>query len=162
MWRWTVMLSLLLAIPAFGAETQLIKVPVSGHGTLELTMPKEWTSRVQSLGEVPPTVRVTGPADEPKLLITAFWNTAEEPKFNSAESINVLMAGIVEHIQPSAVQEKLEIHDLHGFAGPDRDAAAHQVGQKHFPVRLEAIQQARPTRFRSAIRCWAVFASWCE
>ena len=113
----TLLFTAFVATAAFAAETKVVKLAVPDHGTVEFSVPKDWNSTVLARPGLPPTMRIAGPAGEPMLMVTAFWNTDREPNFTSPGNVDKLMNDIVARISPSAVQEKLTITEVRGTAG---------------------------------------------
>jgi hypothetical protein len=112
-----VLFTAFVATAAFAAESKVVKFAVPDHGTVEFSVPNDWTSTVLARPGIPPTMRIAGPKGEPMLMLTAFWNTDKEPNLTSAANVDKMMGDVVARVQPSAVQEKLTVTPLQGTAG---------------------------------------------
>ena len=113
---------LLLACAAVLAQEtpKVRRYTVAEHGVLKLSVPPEWTDRVESERGMPPTIVLTSPGGDVVLQVTALWSPDGDPAFNSTENIHAGVAQAAEAVQPTAVERKLVLRPLKTASGEGR------------------------------------------
>jgi hypothetical protein len=103
---------LALAVTAHG-EAVTREYPVPGHGALALMMPANWVGHVRE-GEqgAPPTIELSDPDGNVKVLITPLWSPTGDASFNSPDAIREGIARAAELSRKTAVEPELPLHEL--------------------------------------------------
>ena len=88
----------------------------AGHGSLELSVPRDWRDELrQPPGGLPPTI-VLGTTGL-SVMLTPAWSPNGDAAFNRPAALRALVVGTAESVAPQAVEETLPLHDLSGAAG---------------------------------------------
>ena len=104
------LLSLLLVIPAFGAE---LNVDLPGHAGLVLDVPQGWLAQVRrSAPDLPPTIDiVTADAKALRVLIAPVWPTGNA-KAPTEKDLHSLVQTALVQAKPKAIEADLSLKDL--------------------------------------------------
>jgi hypothetical protein len=106
-------LFLFCALAAAQDAPQARSYPVSGHGSVKVLVPADWTEHVKN-GEagMPPTIELTAQGGDVMLLITPLWSPKGDPRFNSAQNIRTAIERSAKSVQHTAVEKELVIRAI--------------------------------------------------
>lgn len=133
-----IFMALLGPFQGYAEEKGLREYPVPEHGVLQLNVPQSWKDEVpESADGRPPTITFRpGNGNDFVLMITPFWESGEEKKFDTDEKIQALIKEDWKAFSKEARESKPVVHKLsgtgsHGFYYTATDKATKKGEYKY-------------------------------